>query len=396
MNQQPVYLDHAATTPLDPRVLEAMLPYLRGDYGNPSSAHRLGRKARFIVEEARERIANVIGAEPGEIVFTSGGTEADNLAIRGFMGMHSKGCLVTCAAEHEAVLRAAEAVNGDGGRVKLLAPEAGGAVSVDAVKDALSLEAITHDAAMVSIMHANNEVGAISSIEAIAGLCRDFDVPLHTDAVQTVGMLDIDVTQLGVDMLSASAHKFYGPKGVGFLFVRGGVELAPLIRGGSQERRRRGGTENVAGIVGMARALELAHDEKSERYKHALGLKRRLLRHLADDLAGQYRISGTTDDAQAIPNITHIHFPPIEGKPLDGEMLLLNLDMEGILVSSGSACTSGAIEPSHVLLAMGIDPAAAQAAVRISTGVSTTEAEIDRAVDVLGRVVRRMRNQAAA
>lgn len=390
MNQL-VYLDHAATTPLDTRVFDAMVPFLNEEYGNPSSVHRLGRKSRFAVEEARERIAAVIGAEPSEIIFTSGGTEADNLAVRGYMEMHAGGRLITSAAEHEAVLRAADAVGEGGRQVDVLRPSEDGAVAAESVEDALE-----RGAALVSIMHANNEVGTISPIEEIAELCHDRNVALHTDAVQTVGVLDVDVAKLGVDMLSASAHKFYGPKGVGFLFVRGGIELAPLIRGGSQERKRRGGTENVAGVVGMATALELALDERSERFQHARELKQHLLDALSSALEGEYRISGSADPQRALPNIINIHFPPVDGRPMDGEMLLLNLDMEGILVSSGSACTSGAVEPSHVLLAMGIANSAAQAAVRISTGLSTTEDAIDRAVEALERVVRRMRRQAAA
>lgn len=390
MNQL-VYLDHAATTPLDTRVFDAMVPFLNEEYGNPSSVHRLGRKSRFAVEEARERIAAVIGAEPSEIIFTSGGTEADNLAVRGYMEMHAGGRLITSAAEHEAVLRAADAVGEGGRQVDVLRPSEDGAVAAESVEDALE-----RGAALVSIMHANNEVGTISPIEEIAELCHDRNVALHTDAVQTVGVLDVDVAKRGVDMLSASAHKFYGPKGVGFLFVRGGIELAPLIRGGSQERKRRGGTENVAGVVGMATALELARDEQSERFQLALELKQHLLDALSSALEGEYRISGSADPQRALPNIINIHFPPVDGRPMDGEMLLLNLDMEGILVSSGSACTSGAVEPSHVLLAMGIANSAAQAAVRISTGLSTTEDAIDRAVEALERVVRRMRRQAAA
>lgn len=390
MNQL-VYLDHAATTPLDTRVFDAMVPFLNEEYGNPSSVHRLGRKSRFAVEEARERIAAVIGAEPSEIIFTSGGTEADNLAVRGYMEMHAGGRLITSAAEHEAVLRPANAVGEGGRQVDVLRPSEDGAVAAESVEDALE-----RGAALVSIMHANNEVGTISPIEEIAELCHDRNVALHTDAVQTVGVLDVDVAKLGVDMLSASAHKFYGPKGVGFLFVRGGIELAPLIRGGSQERKRRGGTENVAGVVGMATALELARDERSERFQHARELKQHLLDALSSALEGEYRISGSADPQRALPNIINIHFPPVDGRPMDGEMLLLNLDMEGILVSSGSACTSGAVEPSHVLLAMGIANSAAQAAVRISTGLSTTEHAIDRAVEAFERVVRRMRRQAAA
>ncbi len=348
-----VYLDHAATTPLDPRVFEAMLPFWKEHFGNASSVHALGRKARFAVEESRERVAAHLGAEPAEVVFTSGGTEADNAALKGLLGT-ARRHLVTSAAEHEAVLRPAEALGAAGHPVTFLTPQPTGTVTAEQVAAAL-----TEQTGLVSLMHANNEVGTLTPVRAVAEVCRARGVPLHCDAVQTAGLLPLDVTDLGVDLLSLSAHKFYGPKGVGALYVRGGVEVRPLVEGGAQERRRRGGTENVAAVVGMAAALDLAREESSHRLTHLAALRDRLAGHLR--------------------------------QALDGEMLLLNLDVEGVMASAGSACTSGALEPSHVLLAMGRDRATAAAAVRFSIGKDNTADEIDYAADRLAAIVRRMR-----
>lgn len=386
-----IYLDHAATTPIDPRVREVMTPYLDSQFGNASSVHRLGRRARFVVEECRERVADAIGAEPGEIIFTSGGTEADNLAIKGALMAASGGHLITSAAEHEAVLRPAEAHARRGEPLTLLEPDPFGRVTAGMVENALEPQTT-----LVSLMHANNEVGTLTAVREIAALCREAGVAFHTDAVQTMGLLRVDVGEMGVDLLSASAHKIYGPKGAGFLFVRGGVELAPLIEGGAQERRRRGGTENVAGIVGLTEALTLAIRESDARRSKAEGLRRHLLAALDAALDGIFRLSTPRDPSLAVPNIVNVHFPPVDGATLDGEMLLLNLDMEGVLVSAGSACTSGAMEPSHVLRAMGIEDRAAQAAVRFSFGKDTTEQELTLAVERLAGIVRRIRKRAVA
>ncbi len=379
-----IYLDHAATTPLDRRVLEAMRPYLEEHYGNPSSVHQLGRWARVAIEESRERIAALIGAEPAEIVFTSGGTEANNLALRGMLH-GSRRHLITSLAEHEAILRTAEALEEEGATVTYLQPGPDGAVTAEQVAAALS-----EKTGLVSIMHTNNELGTCSPIRAIAEVCHRRDVPLHCDAVQAVGLLPVRVDELGVDLLSASAHKFYGPKGVGFLYVRRGIELRPLLRGGKQEQGRRAGTESVAAIVGMARALELAVEAQAARLSHLRQLRERLIRRLDEALGGMFVLNTPRDPKRAAPHIVNIAFPPQHGEPVDGEMLLLNLDLEGVCVSSGSACTSGAVEPSHVLRAIGLPRETASAAVRFSMGWKNTEAEIDRAVEILAAVMARL------
>ncbi len=379
-----IYLDHAATTPLDPRVFEAMRPYLEEHYGNPSSVHQLGRRARVAIEESRERIAALIGAEPAEIVFTGGGTEADNLALRGVLH-GSRRHLITSLAEHEAILRTAEALEEEGAAVTYLRPGPEGAVTAEQVAAAL-----TEATGLVSIMHTNNELGTYSPVRSIAEVCHRRGVPLHCDAVQAVGLLPVRVDELGVDLLSASAHKFYGPKGVGFLYVRRGIELRPLLRGGKQEQGRRAGTENVAAIVGMARALELAVEEQEARLHHLRKLRERLIRRLDETLGDTFVLNTPRDPDRAAPHIVNIAFPPRNGEPVDGEMLLLNLDLEGVCVSSGSACTSGAVEPSHVLRALGLPRETAGAAVRFSMGWKNTEAEIDRAVEILAAVMERM------
>lgn len=380
-----VYLDHAATTPLDPVVLEAMLPFLREHFGNASSVHAAGRRARFAVEDCRERVAAHLGAEPGEIVFTSGGTEADNAALRGILTRPDQG-LVTSAAEHEAVLRPAEALRRAGHPVVVLSPEKAGAVTAAQVEAAL-----TDETALVSLLHANNEIGTFTPVEEIAACCRRRGVLLHVDAVQTAGLYPLKVDALGVDLLTLSAHKFYGPKGAGVLYVRGGVPFEPLVSGGSQERKRRGGTENVAAIVGLALALDRALAEAEARRAHLAQLRGRLLAALDAALGGAFVLNTPADGAA--PHVVNIAFPPGEGHALDGEMLLLNLDLEGVSVSAGSACTSGTVEPSHVLTALGLERATAAAAVRFSPGRSTTEEDIDYAVDALRRVVLRMRRK---
>ena len=389
---QSVYLDHAATTPLDPAVLEAMMPFLTEHFGNASSVHARGRKARFAVEESRERIAAHLGAEPGEIIFTSGGTEADNLALggmlRGAHGERRRG-LVTSAAEHEAVLRPAEALAESGFPVTILSPQARGAVTPEQVA-----RAITDETGLVSLMHANNEVGTLTDVRAVAEVCRARGVPFHTDAVQTAGLYALDAGELGVDLLSLSGHKVYGPKGVGVLYVRGGLDLAPAVLGGSQERRRRGGTENIAAIVGLAEALDRATTNSEQHLAHLKRLRDRLVSGLEETLGGAFVMNTPLEDGAAAPHIVSIAFPPDEGgRPLDGEMLLLNLDLEGVHVSAGSACTSGALTPSHVLLALGHDRPTASAALRFSLGKSTTEADIDYAVEKLATVIGRMRGQ---
>lgn len=383
-----IYLDHAATTPLDPRVFEAMLPFLKEQYGNASSVHALGRKARFAVEESRERIAAHLGAEPGEIIFTSGGTEADNAALRGMLRGKRQG-LITSAAEHEAILRTAEALEEAGHPVSILSPQAHGAVTADQVA-----EALTEQIDLVSLMVVNNEIGTCTSVQAVAEVCRARGVAFHADAVQAAGLIALDVDSLSVDLMTLSGHKMYGPKGVGVLYVRGGLDFHPLVLGGAQERRRRGGTENVAAVVGMAKAMDLARAETEARALHLTMLRDRLRTHLQQALGEAFVFNTPFDDgAEVAPHIVNIAFPPQDGQPLDGEMLLLNLDMEGVMASAGSACTSGALEPSHVLLALGRDRDTASASVRFSLGKDNTPDEIDSAVERLATIFQRMRHQ---
>lgn len=389
----PIYLDHAATTPLAPEVLEAMLPYLREHFGNASSVHALGRRARFAVEEARERVAASLGAEPAEIVFTSGGTEADNAALRGVLASPDRRGpgLVTSAAEHEAVLQPARALERDGHPVTILPPQPSGAVTAEQVAGA-----ITPETGLVSVMHANNELGTISPVREIAAVCRAAGVAFHTDAVQTAGLYALDVDDLGVDLLSLSAHKFYGPKGVGALYVRAGTPFEPLVVGGAQERRRRGGTENVAGIVGLAEALGLAIEHAEVERQRLRTLQRRLVEGLRERFGETVRFNTPlgADGAPAentAPHVVNVSFPPVKGRTVDGEMLLLGLDMAGVCASSGSACTSGAVEPSHVLRALGVERETAAATVRFSLGRQTSEADVDAAVEHLAALVGRMR-----
>ena len=387
-----VYLDHAATTPLDPEVLEAMKPYLLEDYGNASSVHQLGRQARVALEQAREQVAACLNAASSEVVFTSGGTEADNLALKGVLRAASEGDtragLVTSAAEHEAVLRPAERLAEEGHPVQILTPDAHGAVSPEQVRAALD-----DQTALVSLMHTNNETGVQTEIPAIADICKSHDVLLHCDAVQAAGLQPLDVDALGVDLLSLSGHKFYGPKGTGVLYVRNGVDLGPLLQGGSQERDRRGGTENVPGAVGLADALERAATRAEARAERLAHLQERLVDGLDDAVPGPYRLNTPVGEAPVAPHVVNVAFPPggPAADPLDGEMLILNLDMQGVLVSAGSACTSGALEPSHVLSALGLDRPTASAAVRFSLGAGTTEANIDYALDTLRDTLQRMR-----
>lgn len=384
-----VYLDHAATTPLAPEVLEEMRPYLTQHYGNASSVHQLGREARVALEESRERVAACLGAEPSEIVFTSGGTEADNLALKGVLAAASKegapAGLITSAAEHEAVLRPAERLKERGHPVKILSPNAHGAVTPEQVESA-----IDERTALVSLMHANNEIGVCTDVSGVAQVCKEHDVLLHCDAVQTAGLFPIDVDDLGVDLLSLSAHKFYGPKGVGGLFVRGGVDIGPLMEGGSQERERRGGTENVPGVVGLASALERAKDTAEERLERLSRLQRRLVEGLDEALSRECILNTPIAEAPVAPHVVNVAFPPNGGRPIDGEMLILNLDMEGVFVSAGSACTSGALEPSHVLSALGLDRETASASVRFSLGAETTEEDIDYSLEKLRAILTRM------
>ncbi len=378
-----VYFDHAATTPVDERVLEAMKPYFTQHFGNANSAHQLGNDAKVAVEEAREKVAELIGAEPAEIIFTSGGTESDNAIIKGALEASGKSEVITSPLEHHAVLHTAESKTRSGYKPVYLQPDSSGRISVDQVA-----EAITDETALVSLMHVNNEIGIINPIKEIAAVCKEHNVPLHSDTVQSIGKLPVDVNDLGLDFLSMSAHKIQGPKGVGVMYVRHATPWLPWMHGGSQERRRRGGTLNVPGIIGLTKALELAVDEMEENYRHYKNLQKRLLQGLSEKFTGRYKING--DPMTGVPHITNLAFFDEQNQGIDGEMLLLNLDMEGICVSNGSACTSGAVEPSHVLQGIGLEPGIANSSIRISLGKSNTAEDIDYFLEKLELVLNRM------
>lgn len=379
-----VYFDHAATTPLDDRVLEAMLPYLKSEYGNADSPHLKGRTAKVAIEESREQIASLIHAEPSEIVFTSGGTECDNAIIRGTIEVSGeKNEIITSTVEHHAVLHTVESLKRHGCKPVYLTPNENGTVSAKQVE-----EKITDHTALVSLMHINNEIGGINPVAEIAKVCRKNNVPFHSDTVQSIGKIPVDVKELGVDFLSMSAHKIYGPKGVGAMYIKNGAPWIPYMTGGSQERRRRGGTSNVSGIVGFAKALELSIAEMDDRRSHFMTLRKHLLREIKNKLTNRFQINGP--EKGGAPHIVNIGLiPPGEDK-LDGEMLLLNLDIEGICVSNGSACTSGAVDPSHVLTGIGIDERISASSMRISFGKDNTTEEIDLFVDTLEEIVNRM------
>jgi len=378
-----IYLDNAATTPLDPRVLDAMLPYLRDQFGNANSIHSMGRQATVAVEDAREKIAAILHADPAEIVFTSGGTESDNSVIKGVLKATGKKHVITSRVEHHAVLHPIQHARSEGVHATYLNVIPSGCV--DAMQVA---EAITDETALVTLMHVNNEIGAINPIKEIAQICHDRNVMFHSDTVQSVGKYPIDVRNIGLDFLSISAHKIYGPKGVGAMYVRSGAAWKPWMEGGSQERRRRGGTLNVPGIIGLAKAIELADAEMEQNRNHIEALKDRLVIGLKDQFGSLISFNGCTDNGCYY--IVNMSFPLDDEKALDGEMLLLNLDIEGICVSNGSACTSGAVEPSHVLLALGMVTPTAKSSLRMSIGKHNTAEEIDYTLDKLGAIVHRM------
>jgi cysteine desulfurase len=378
-----IYLDNAATTPVDPRVLDAMLPYLRDQFGNANSIHSMGRQATVAVEEAREKIAAILQAEPAEIIFTSGGTESNNSVIKGVLKATGKKHVITSRVEHHAVLHPIQHARSEGVHATYLNVIPSGCV------DALQVaEAITDDTALVTLMHVNNEIGAINPIEEISSICRERNVMFHSDTVQSIGKYPINVRNIGLDFLSISAHKIYGPKGVGAMYVRNGSNWKPWMEGGSQERRRRGGTLNVPGVIGLAKAMELAHAEMDQNRIQIEALKNKLIFGLKDRFGSLVSFNGCVDNGSYY--IVNISFPLDDDKALDGEMLLLNLDIEGICVSNGSACTSGAVEPSHVLLALGMVTPTAKSSLRLSIGKYNTAEEIDFTLDKLDRIVHRM------
>ncbi len=375
-----IYMDHNATTPLREDVLEAMLPYLRGEFGNASSLHYFGIQARRAVEAAREKVATALGAQLREIIFTGCGTEADNQAIKGVMfANRGKGDhIITSRIEHKAVLQTCQYLEKQGFRVTYLPVDEYGLVNPDDVA-----QAITGRTVLVSVMFANNEVGTIQPIGAIAQVCRERGVYFHTDAVQTVGKLPIDVSELGIDLLSLSAHKFYGPKGVGALYVRQGVRVDPLLHGGHQEWGRRAATENVAGIVGLGRALELRLGEMDAEAERLMALRERLYAGLLARIPHVY-LNG--HPSERLPGTLNVCFEYIEG-----EGIIMGLDLAGVAVSSGSACTSADLSPSHVLLAMGVHPAMAQGSIRFGLGRENSEADVDYVLEKLPPIIERLR-----
>ncbi len=375
-----VYLDHNATTPVAAEVAGAMSAVLTGPFGNPSSVHHFGQQAKAILDEARTAVAALLGAQPGDVIFTGSGTESDNAAIRGAaeaLEPTGRRHLITAAFEHEAVLNTVKALGRRGWRTTLLPVDQQGLVDPAALEAAM-----TADTALVSIMHANNEVGTVQPIADLAGIAHRHGALFHTDAVQSAGKVDVDVTALGADLLSLSAHKFNGPKGAGALWVRRGTRLVPFLTGGKQERGRRAGTENVAGIAGLGVAARLAREKLATEGPRLAALRDRLEQQLLAAVPG----TAINGGGPRVPNTTNISFNRVEA-----ESLLIALDLEGVAVSTGSACSSGTLEPSHVLKAMGFAPHRTQNSLRFSLGLGNTDADIDRLVDVLPRVVDKLR-----
>ena len=382
--QDRIYVDHAATTATDPRVIEAMLPYLTQYWGNSSSIYFEAREARKGLDVARRSVAEVLGARPNEVLFTSGGTEGDNLALRGVAyGARKRGNhIITTTVEHHAVLHTAERLEEDGFRVTYLPVDQEGFVDMDELKAALDDETT-----LVSVMYANNEIGAINNIAEVVAVVKERDphIAVHTDAVQAAGYLDLSGDALGVDLLSLAAHKIYGPKGAGVLYVRSRTPFIAQMLGGAQEKNRRAGTENVAGAVGMATALPLADSERGERREHVQALRDRLAEELPKRVQGT-RITGPSGADRRLPNSFSCCFEGVEG-----ESILLQLDLKGISASSGSACTTGSLEPSHVLLAMGVPHATARGSLRLTLGKDNTADEVERLLDVIPESVERLR-----
>lgn len=375
-----IYFDYAATTPMDPQVLEAMQPYFFDKFGNPSSIHSFGQEAKKAMEDARSKVASSLGAKEDEIIFTSGGTESDNFALFGTLwANNAKGNhIVTTAIEHHAILEPLHFLEKQGYGVTYVRPDKYGMVAPQDIA-----QAITNKTVLISVMHANNEIGTMQPIKEIGRLAREKGVYFHTDAVQTVGHVPVDVGDLNVDLLSLSAHKFYGPKGVGCLYVRKGIRLLPYLRGGGQERRRRASTENIPGIVGLGRALELCKEKMGVESKEQARLRDKLIAEIPKRIDRVYLNGHPTD---RLPNNVNFSIEYIEG-----ESMLLNLDMLGIAASTGSACTSGDLEPSHVLLSIGRPHELCHGSLRLSLGRYTQEKEIDRFLEVFPKIVSKLR-----
>ena len=381
-----IYFDHNATTPVDSSAADVMMRVLRDEYGNASSVHRLGQQAKSVMDEARSAVSTLIGAEPSELVFTSGGTEADNFALRGAaeaLEPTGRKHLIATSIEHEAVLVTLKALARRGWRTTLLPVGESGIVSPDALKDAL-----TDDTAIVSVMHANNELGTIQPVAELAALARSKGALFHTDAVQSVAKIPINVRELGVDLLSLSAHKFNGPKGAGALWIKRGTRIVPILTGGKHERTRRAGTENVPAIAGMGVAAERGRAKLGTEAAGVAALRDRLEREILSRIPGTV-VNGAREPR--VPNTTNISFDRIEA-----ESLLIALDLEGIAVSTGAACSSGTLEPSHVLRAMGLPTHRAQNSIRFSLGAGNTDAEIDYLLEKLPKAVEKLRSLTGA
>ena len=375
-----IYLDYAATTPTRPEVAKAILPYFAEVFGNPSSIYSYGQEAKGAIEEARIQVAELIGARDEEIVLTSGGTEANNFAIKGmaFANENKGNHIIISPIEHHAVIEPCEFLEKRGFRVTHLSVDEYGLVDPGDV-----IKAITNKTILISVMHANNEVGTIEPIAEIGKIAKEAGICFHTDAVQTLGHIPVDVNELGVDLLSMSAHKLYGPKGIGALYIRKGTKLSSFIHGGEQERRRRAGTENVPGIVGFGLAAELARQEMSEEMERLASLRDKLVKGILERIDHTH-LNG--HPSSRLSNNVNVSIDFVEG-----ESMLLNLDLEGICASTGSACSSSSLEPSHVLLAMGLSHEHAHGSLRLTLGKWTTDEMIEQVLDVLSRIVARLR-----
>jgi len=380
MDNRIIYLDHAATTPVKPEVLEEMLPYFTNKFGNASSIYSIGRESKKAIEEARERVAKALGAMPREIFFTGSGSEADNWAIKGvaYANKAKGNHIITTAIEHHAVLHTCQYLESDGFEVTYLPVDENGLISPEQVR-----KAIKPSTTLITIMFANNEIGTIQPIAEIGKIAKEHNIYFHTDAVQAVGNIPINVNELNVDLLSLSAHKFYGPKGVGALYIRKGVKITNFLHGGAQERGRRASTENVAGIVGLGKAIELATNNIEQYNKKLIELRDRTIEEITKKVPF-VKLNG--DRYKRLPGNVNFSFQFIEG-----ESLLLMLDMKGIAASSGSACTSGSLDPSHVLLAIGLDHETAHGSLRITFGEENTHEDVDYLMEVLPAIVQRLR-----
>ncbi|HOB90490.1 MAG: cysteine desulfurase NifS [Bacillota bacterium] len=375
-----IYMDYAATTPTSPEVLDAMRPYMLEDFGNPSSIHSFGREAKKALDDARGKVASLLSVAPEEIVFTSGGSESTNLAIKGCATANAKRGrhIITSSIEHHACLDAVKYLARNGFEATYLPVDGDGVIDLNALR-----AAIRDDTVLVSVIHASNEVGTIQPVKEIIEIAHEKGALVHLDSVQTVGAIPVNIRELGADLVSMSAHKFYGPKGVGALYVRKGVRITPLIHGGPHEKKRRAGTQNVAGAVGMAKALELAVEQMDQEVPRLTRLREKMIDAILSRI-DHVRINGHR--TRRLPNNVNVSIEYVEG-----EAILLNLDVKGIAVSSGSACSSESLSPSHVLLAMGVPPEVAHGSLRLSMGRGTTEDDVDYVVEALVDIVAKLR-----